>query len=382
MFRHELMLLNLKHRDLACAILLLAGFAHQALASDRMVAPQDPNAQDAGSGSASAPYKTLGYAMSQLKPGDHLTIAAGTYRDALIFPDKAWSRIDYATILAAKFDSATLLKANETVIEGKGRVLIKGSDIVEDWRALGDGRFVKPWDSEPQQVFVDSKPLAQIGGNVFGGYPDNPKHPLAPLHKTQKGVWPGRRAGNQDGMSDGSFYYDAAGKLLVINPGLADVKSHIVEVSTRPLLLSGNGVLDVTVKNLGFQHSNNSTSYRSGLVYMTGARITLENLHVSQADSTGFSLMGNDITLRNSSANNCGQLGLKASGKHMQLINNETSGNNTRGFNKWWEAGGAKFVGIGGLQDSHVSGHRALSNFGDGIVMVFPVEPNTVAKIR
>lgn len=349
-----------------------------ALAIERMVAPQDQNAQDAGNGSPSAPYKTLSYAMSQLRPGDRLIIAAGTYRDALIFPPKPWTRITASAIEAANINSAYLLKNNETVIEGQGKVLIKGSDIVDGWRDMSDGRYLKPWPDEPQQVFVDGKPLTQVGGTIFGGFPDKQNHYLLPLHKSQKGIWPGRIAGNQDSMPDNSFYYDQASKTLYIKPALSKLKGHIVEVSTRPILLSGNGVTDILVKNLAFQHSNTSTNLRAGLILMTGSRIKLENLRVSEADATGISLMGDDITLRNSSANNCGQLGIKGRGKRMQLIANETNGNNTRGFNKWWEAGGAKFIGNGGLQDSLVSGHKALGNFGDGIWFDWKNRNNTV----
>ena len=356
---------------------LATGLATHAMAVERRVAPQEANAQDTGNGSA-VPYKTLSYAMSQLKPGDHLVIAAGIYRDALVFPQKPWTRMDYTKEEATRIDTTRLLKNNETVIEGRGKVLIKGSDVVEGWRALGDGRFVKPWETETQQVFVDGMLLTQIGGNIFGGFPDNPRHPLLALHKTQKGIWPGRRVGNQYDMPDNSFYYDQAGKALYITPGLTQLKNHLIEVSTRPMLLSANGVLDVTVKNLEFQHSNTSTNMRTGLIFMSGARLTLENLRVSQADSTGISLMGDDIILRNSKANQCGQLGLKALGRRMQLVNNETSGNNTRGFNKWWEAGGAKFVGWGGLQDSRVSGHKAIMNAGDGMWFDWKNRNNTV----
>jgi len=349
-----------------------------AMATERIVAPQEPNAQDAGNGTASAPYKTLSYAMSRLQPGDHLLIAAGTYRDALVFPQRPWMRIPAAAIEAANIDAANLPKTNETVIEGQGNVLIKGSDIVDGWRALGDGRYTRPWPEETQQVFVDGAALVQVGGTIFGGFPEKPDHPLLALHKTQKGIWPGRLAGNQSSMPDNSFYYDQASRTLYLKLSLPSLEAHTVEVSTRPILLSGNGVTDITVKNLEFQHANTSTLTRAGLILMTGLRLTLEHLRVSQGDSTCISLMGDDITLRNSSANNCGQLGIKARGKRMQLIENETSGNNTRGFNKWWEAGGAKFIGNGGLQDSLVSGHKALGNNGDGIWFDWKNRNNTV----
>ena len=362
-------------------LLLVCGLlaCHGAVAAERLVDPKHSNAQDAGSGSANAPYKTLSYAMSQLKPGDHLTIVAGTYRDALVFPAKPWSRITPAAIEAGKIEATTLLQGKETVIEGRGDVLIKGSDVIDGWRAVNDDVFVKAWDGdEMQQVFVDGKPLKQIGGTIFGGFPDKAGHPLAELHKTQKGIWPGRLAGDQTNMPSNSFYYDRAGKNLYLRVPLTTLKGHTVEVSTRPVLLSGNGVMDIAVKHLRFAHSNTSTNLRSGLVMMSGLRITLEDLHIEQADSVGFHLMGDDITLRNSSANDCGQLGLKARGKRAKLISNVTNGNNTRGFNKWWEAGGAKFIGGGGLQDSLVSGHTALQNFGDGIWFDWKNRNNTL----
>lgn len=348
------------------------------MAIERMVSIHHPNAQDMGTGSVTAPYKTLSYAMSQLRPGDHLTIAAGTYRDALIFPVNNWSRIDPKLIASGKMHLLDLAKDKETLIVGTGEVLIKGSNLVTDWRDLGNGRFAKAWPEETQQVYIDGKPLQQIGGTIYDGFPTKPKHPLAGLHQSQKGIWPGRRAGDENNMPENSFYYHHAAKALYLQTSLATLNDHMVEVSVRPMLLSGNGVTDISIKNLNFQHANTSTKLRSGAVSMTGIRLTLDTINVRQADSIGIVMIGNDLSLRNSSANQCGQLGILARGERMQLINNETNDNNTRGFNKWWEAGGAKFVGNGGLQDSLVSEHKALRNAGDGIWFDWKNRNNTV----
>lgn len=357
---------------------LVSIFSTHLMATERMVSIDDPHAQDTGAGLANAPYKTLSYAMSQLRPGDHLTIAAGTYREAIVFPSNIWTRIDAKLIDTGKINDMNLTKAAQTLIEGKGEVLIKGSNIVTGWRDLGNGLFVKPWPEETQQIFIDDKPLAQIGGTIFDGFPTKQNHYLAALHKSQKGIWPGRRDGNQDSMPENSFYYHHATKALYIQTSLATLNGHLVEVSVRPISLSGQGVTDITMRNLKFQHANTSTKLRSGLISMTGLRLTLDNMQVSQGDSVGITLIGNDITLRNSTANQCGQLGILARGERMQLINNETNDNNTRGFNKWWEAGGAKFVGNDGLQNSLLSEHKALRNQGDGIWFDWKNRNNTV----
>lgn len=359
------------------AIALLCSIS-PAYAMERHVNPQHPDAVDAGNGTAASPYKTLGYAMTRLKPGDHLQIAAGTYRDALVFPAKPWTRIDARAIQTANINDVHLLKPALTIIEGQGEVLIKGSVVVKDWRASGDGRYSKSWDNETQQVFVNNKALIQVGGTIFGGFPERKDHELSALHQSQGGIWPGRLPGNQDNMPDNSFYYDKDSKTLHVRSTQADLNQQTVEVSTLHTLLAGHGLTDILVRNLAFQHSNTSSKARGGLVNLSGLRITLENLRVSHADSIGFGLIGDDIVLKNSSANHCGQLGINARGKRMQLIDNETSYNNTRGFNKWWEAGGAKFIGNGGLQDSVVSGHKALGNAGDGIWFDWKNRNNTL----
>lgn len=347
-------------------------------AADRLVAPQHANAQDAGDGNPAAPYRTLAFAMKKLRPGDHLSIAEGTYREALIFPAKPWTRIDAGRLENADIDPRYLLKSAETLIEGMGKVLIKGSDIVDGWQAEGDGRYGRSWPVEPQQVFFDGKSLAQIGGTIFGGFPEKANHPLLSLHKAQNGIWPGRVSGTQDNMPAGSFYYRAETRTLYIHPGANGVAGHVIEVSVRPNSLMANGVTDLTVKNLRFEHGNTSTTQRTGLVWVTGLRITLTGLHIRQCDSTGISLMGDDITLSDSSVVGCGQLGIKARGQRMRLIGNVTDGNNTRGFNKWWEAGGIKLIGNGGLQHGLISRHQAAGNLGDGIWFDWKNRDNTV----
>lgn len=310
-------------------------------AAERFVNPSNPVAQDVGQGTRAAPYRTLKFAMSQLQPGDRLEIAEGVYREALVFP--AWT--------------TEALGTTRTLVEGKGKVVIKGSVLVTDWKHLGSGRFVKPWPQETSQVFVDGNLLQQIGGTILGGVP------------TIK-MWPGRVAGNQDSMPPGSFYYERIGTTggnLYVRVAGSTLAGRLVEVSTLAHTLLGKNLTGVTVRNLEFEHGNTSHTDRNGLILMVGKNIWLDRIKVYRCDTIGIELDGDDNKLTNSSANDCGQLGLKARGKRVQIRDNETSRNNLRRFNKWQEAGGAKFVGARGLQDSVVIGHKSIGNLADGI---------------
>jgi len=319
-----------------------------ALATTNAIAVDRYVALDAPDGGANH-YRTIARAMAAVQPGDHVIIAAGLYRESIIFPKRDWTA------------------ASPTVIEGHGKVVIDAADVVTGWTPVGGGVFYRDWPKESAQVSIDGKSLVQVGGTVFGGYPDDPANALKNILPGSAGIWPGRRSGDATTLSEGSFFYDRALKRLFLRTTDTDLDGHVVEVSSRAYGLLAQNVDFVEVNHLEFRHGNTSPIGRNGLVTLSGRHIIVDRVSVEQADSVGIEVDGDDNVIVDSSANYCGQLGMKARGSRMRIEGSETSYNNTRGFNKWWEAGGAKFVGEGGLYDSVVIGHTAIGNRGDGI---------------
>ncbi|HKQ25467.1 MAG TPA: right-handed parallel beta-helix repeat-containing protein [Burkholderiales bacterium] len=327
-------------------------FVGSASAANLVVNPANTNANDRGEGSESQPLLTIGAAMKRLRPGDHVFIAEGVYREPVLFPSRSWDG------------------SRETVIEGdpNGHTLIKGSVVMTAWRSEGGGRFVAPIGYEPEQVFVDGEPLRQIGGTVFGGFPDLPTHPLAPLFAgAPGGIWPGRIAGGRASMPVNSFHYDKLQGDLMIRTAADSLDGRRVEVGALQRLVSASGVARVVLKNLSFEHSNTTATTRGGAVQMEGKNIRIENIKIRRTDGTCLGLNGTNHEIKTSSFSECGQLGMGGRGSGWEIADVTVSRNNTRGFNKWWEAGGAKFVGEGGLTNSTISRFKAIENFGDGL---------------
>ena len=340
---------------LRCGVLLCGAggfFGSGAFAAELFVDRANPHASDSGPASKSRPLLTIGAAMKRLQPGDHVFIAAGVYREPVLFPARSWSG------------------APETVIEGdpEGHTLIKGSVIVTAWQPGGAGRFVAPIGYEPQQVFVDGEPLQQVGGTVFGGYPGAPSHPLASLFSgTPGGIWPGRVSGDRATMPVDSFHYDRRQGDLMIRIAADSLEGRSVEVAALQRIVHAAGVERVVLRNLGFEHSNTTATTRGGAVQLDGRRIRIEKVRIRRADGVCLGLNGPDHEVLSSSFSECGQMGIGGRGTGWRIDDVTVSRNNTRGFNKWWEAGGAKFVGDGGLKNSILSRFKAIDNRGDGL---------------
>lgn len=327
-------------------------FGSGALAATLFVDAANIHASDSGPASESQPLATISAAMRRLQPGDHVYIAAGVYREPVLFPARSWSG------------------GPETVIEGdpQGNTLIKGSVIVTTWRSAGAGRFVAPMGHEPEQVFVDGEPLQQIGGTVFGGYPGVPAHPLARLFSGKAGgIWPGRVSGDRATMPVNSFHYDRSQGDVMIRIATDSVEGRSVEVAALQRILHAQRVERVVLRNLSFEHSNTTATTRGGAVQLDGKRIRIEKVSIRRADGVCLGLNGPDHEVVSSSFSECGQMGIGGRGTGWRIDDVTVSRNNTRGFNKWWEAGGAKFVGDGGLKDSTLSRFRAIDNRGDGL---------------
>lgn len=350
--------------------LLAAGFlclgVNLAWGAVLQVAPNHPNAIDDGDGRADRPYKTLTFAMRQLQPGDTLKITAGEYRDALIFPQRAWSVVRPTTIVG----------------EGNADVTILGSELVGGWVAKGQGIYVKrPWILEPQQVRLNGVALKQIGGTIFKGYPTMIGHEMESLHRSQGGIWPTRKSTGRTSMPSGGFFYDDQQKELVISiTDEVPAEQLSVEISMRPYLVQGQNVAGIAIKNIRFRYANTTTTSRQAAVTLVGRGNTLEGLVVEDMDGVGIEVSGDDNVVRNCLVTRSGYLGIKARGRNVLIESNEVSYNNTRRFNKWWEAGGLKFIYLGGMQASRVRNNHVHHNYGDGIWFDWGNDDNTIER--
>lgn len=332
-----------------CFLMLLLSLALplSAAASTLLVDPGGEN-----SCPADRTFKSIQAALKMFRPGDTLLIVPGEYRETIRLPKlKSGSRL--TTIGVA----------------GEGDVVIKGSDVVDSWFPVKDDIWVREnWETNSQQVFVDGELLTQIGGVVFGGYPAKPDHPLMKFRHSVGDVWKGRIEGDEKALPEMAFYCDMENDKLYIRlkPGMNPNLSK-VEASVRRYLLFAVGWDRLAVSGLMFQHSNTTDRWRHGAVSLWGDGMTLERVTVEYADGGGIHVVGDDNVIINSRADHCGRVGLVAKGNGCRIEDCVTNFNNYRGFNQFWEAGGTKFVGGGGLNKSSLINHTAMYNDGSGI---------------
>ena len=314
------------------------------------VDPANPIASDDNSGAFEAPLRTLSAAMAQLKAGDDVVIGAGVYRETVQLP--AIPPSGYQTVIRAAV---------------RGTVTVKGSDEVRGWKQVSSDTWSISWvGNEPEQVFRAGALLQQVGGTVFGGYPTNPANPLIGV-QAPSGIWPGRVNGDKSSLTPDSFTYDAANRLLYVRLSSPLASNEALEVSTRTYVLYGREVTGVVVAGIDFLHSNTSLTQRHGAVYLQGSANTIRNSTIRFMDAFCVMLSGDESRLLNSAIEYCGQAGVNAGGARLTVAGNTVGHNNTRGFNKSWEAGGMKFTGSPALVDSSVSRNLAVFNNGDGI---------------
>jgi len=308
-------------------------------------------ASDSNPGTYAAPLRTIGQAMKVLRAGDDLIIGPGVYRESIMVPKLAATA--YTTAIRASIP---------------GQTVVKGSDPVKDWKQLNADTWYVAWSgSEPEQVYRQGRQLKQVAGTVFGGYPLNPNNPLNGMHASEGGIWPGRVAGNKNSLPVDSFTYDATERRIYVRLSNALTASEALEVSTRTYVLRAESAVNLVVDGMVFEHSNTSLTQRHGAVYLTGSGSVVKNSTIRLMDSFCVMIDGNDSKLLTSSVESCGQAGLAAYGARVVVDGNRVTSNNTRGFNKNWEAGGMKFTGSPALTDAFVTNNIATFNAGDGI---------------
>ena len=176
-----------------------------------------------------------------------------------------------------------------------------------------------------------------------------------------------RQTLQRNDVSAGSFYVDLAAKRLYVSPfgnqDLTDPNQKTqIEGSTRPVLWRCKGSY-VVVRGIQFRYAANRA--QQGGVIFEGRGDVAEDCAFERMNSSGAGFIAPDQAARNCRFQDNGQLGFGARRADSLLLTGCTiQNNNTKGFDRQWEAGGDKITLSRGVI---IEKSRFLGNRGSGI---------------
>jgi parallel beta-helix repeat protein len=317
----------------AAAILLLSVLPHaQAKTWHVAVAPL-PGIE------ADSQTRTIRDAVARVEPGDCLLLHGGIYREQVVI-EKSGRPDQPITLQAAE---------GETVV-------LTGADHLTDWTPIPG----------PERVYNTSWPHRFITWTKYNTHPDDDYHRLiGRCEQVFVNGDPLRQALAKEQISRGTFFVDLEAKTLSIQPAnnqeITGGKATI-EVSSRDRILIVKGDY-VTVEGIRFRYAANRA--QQGAAEFSGDHITVANCVFEYTNASGAEFSGEDIVVRNCTFQHNGQLGFGAGRAHRLLLTGCTvRDNNTKGFDRGWEAGGDKICLTRGaiLENS-----TFVENHGNGI---------------
>jgi hypothetical protein len=267
----------------------------------------DPNCQ----------VRTVGEVTARLKAGDTAYIHGGIYREKV------------ALDASGLPEQPIVLRA----AEGE-HVMLTGADRITDWTPVQgqSGVYSTPW------------PHKFVGWNKSQAHPDDDYHRL--IGRCEQVFIDGyllHQVLDRGKLSRGTFCADTDARLLYIQPaGNQDITGDkaMAEASTRDRILTVKGSY-VTVKGICFRYAANRA--QQGAVAFSGDRLLVEDCIFECTNASGAEFTGPDITVRNCTFQHNGQIGFGASRAHrLHLTGCTVRNNNTKGFDRGWEAGGDK----------------------------------------
>jgi len=301
------------------------------------VAQRGPAANDQGPGTPEQPWRTIANAAAKVAPGDVVIIRDGTYRERIVVKTSGTAR------QPIRFQAAP-----------GAHVVLTGADRLTGWQKLEGERPVYrlPW---PHRFVPWSRHMT---------HPDDVYHRL--IGRCEQVIVDGyllRQVLEAAQLSPGSFFVDTSNQVLEVwDPGNRDLNKVLVEGAVRQEILRLEGEY-IEVRGLRFRFAANMAQH--GAVVLAGAHDVLEDCVVENMNASGATFAGAEQVVRRCVFRDNGQLGFGANGAHGLLFTEcLVENNNTKGFDRGWEAGGNKLVLT---RDAILDRSQFLRNRGNGI---------------
>jgi len=298
----------------------------------------DPAGPTAGKGSKASPFATLTAAIAAAPAGSTIVLREGEYHGSFVIP-----RGKKLTIQSYPGEE----------------VWLDGSREVTGWEKNGDRWRVEGWT-----VQFDASPTYSRGardGTAPGWQFVNPDYPMA-AHPDQ--VWvdgePQAQVNSADKLAKGTFFVASDTDRLYLG---SDPKGKEVRAAdtVKALVIAGAGS---TVRGIGIRNYSPSVP-DMGAVAVSANNVTIENVAIVDAATTGLASFASNTTLRNVTITGAGMLGAQAStADGFTATGLLISGNNAEHFNRAPVAGGVKIHKSRGVS---VTGSSFVNNLGNGL---------------
>lgn len=302
------------------------------------------------SSSITKQFQTIQEAANAAVAGDVVVIHSGVYRE---------------TVVVQK--SGTRENPIRFEVEPGGNVVVTGLDRITNWRRENGG----------DNVYSTAWPYRFLPRSKTDAHPDDEFHRL--IGRVEQVVMNEsllRQTLQLDQLSRGAFYVDLTNKRLYVSPPAGEnlnANEVQVEASTRSLIWDCKGDY-VSLRGIHFRYAANPA--QSGLVVFRGRGDLAEDCTFERANGAGAAFVGPEQVARRCTFQDNGQLGFAGNRAHNLLITECTiANNNTKGFNRQWEAGGDKIVLSRGVI---LEKSRFLRNRGNGIWFDIGDENSTV----
>jgi hypothetical protein len=265
-----------------------------------------------------AQFRTISEAAARVAAGDTVLIHGGTYRERVVIGASGTAERPI-TFAAAPGE----------------HVVVTGADQITEWqRDDPDTRIYRtPWAHE------------FIAWSETRAHPDDDYHAL--VGRAEQVIVNGyllHQVLRRDQLSRGSFYVDAEAKQLYVWGAVNEAldRRARVEASTRETIWESRGDY-VHLRGLRFRYAANHAQQGAGV--FRGNHGVIEDCVFERTNGAGASFSGDGIVARRCTFQDNGQLGFGASGAHgLRLDGCTIRNNNTKGFDRDWEAGGDKIA--------------------------------------
>ncbi len=314
-------------------------------------------ADDLNSGTRERPWRTIGRATTVLRAGDAVIVESGIYREAVrprfggTGPDR---RITYAAAAGAD-------------------VVISGADAAEaeEWRREGNV-WRRVWTGPELPMYSDAR------DNVM-------RRELVVVHGEVLMV-----VFRRDDVVPGTFFVEGSDTaqqaiLARFQGDKTPSEAGTIEVAHRTVLFQPTGEnlypdcgdTDTPgwlhVVGFTFRHATNRAQWGAFCAGSEGSLV--EDVTVEWTNGAGVDGSGLNHIFRHVAANNNGQIGFVAACDGCLFEDTEAIGNNWKGYDPFWEAGGGKWHNT---HQTVIRRHTATDNRGPGIWLDGNNSQNTI----